>query len=69
MIARIHLDEQSEATTLAEALDALGHEVAIIKERFAGEDDGEAVSFVVCTPAPQDVLADLVGEDVFVEFD
>ena len=69
MIARIHLDDQAEATTLAETLDALGHEVAIIKERFAGEDDGEAITFVVCTPADQDVLADLVGEDVFVEYD
>lgn len=69
MIARIHLDDEVEATALAEALDGRGHEVAIIKERFAGEDDGEAVSFVVCTPADQNVLADLVGEDVFVEYD
>lgn len=68
MIARIHCDDETDAKALAEAIDARGHEVAIIKERFAGEDDGEAISYVVCTPATKDALADLVGEDVFVEY-
>lgn len=69
MVTRIHLDDEADATALAESIDALGHEVAIIKERFAGEDDGEAVSFVVCTPADKDALVDLVDEDAFVEYD
>lgn len=69
MVTRIHVDEESTAQQLAEAIDARGHEVAVIKERFAGEDDGEAVVYVVCTPAGEDVLADLVDEDVFVEVD
>ena len=69
MVTRIHLDDESDANELAAAIDARGHEVAIIKERFHGEDDGEAIQYVVCTPATRDVLADLVDEDVFVETD
>ncbi|MGA4507219.1 hypothetical protein ACQB6R_05845 [Propionibacteriaceae bacterium G1746] len=68
-VTRIHLDDEDRANELAQAIDALGHEVAVIKERFAGEDDDEAISWVVCTPATRDVLADLVDEDVFVESD
>ncbi|MGA4668631.1 hypothetical protein ACPCG0_02330 [Propionibacteriaceae bacterium Y1923] len=69
MVTRVHFDDESEATALAQALDALGHEVAVILERFAGEDDDEAVDWVVYTPADADVLAELVDEDVFVESD
>ena len=42
-ITRIHLDDEDRATALAEAIDARGHEVAVVRERFAGEDDDEAV--------------------------
>ena len=69
MVTRIHLDEESDAQAMAEAIDQRGFEVAIIKERFAGEDDDELVQYVVCTTAAEDALADLVGEDVLVEGD
>lgn len=68
-ITRIHLDDEDRATSLAEAIDARGHEVAVVRERFAGEDDDEAVEFVVCTPAEESALADLLDEDTFVTRD
>lgn len=72
MVTRIHCEEEDQAEQLAEAIDAAGHEVAVVKERFAGEDDDEALEFVVCTPTARDALAEVLGsmpwydEDVFV---
>ena len=68
-ITRIHLDDEDEAQALAEAIDARGFEVAVIGERFAGEDDDEALEYVVCTPATREELGDLIGPDHFVTTD
>ncbi|MEL4357569.1 MULTISPECIES: hypothetical protein [unclassified Luteococcus] len=69
MVSRMHFDDEDQAVRAAEAIDAAGHEVALIKERFAGEDDDEAIDFVVATPASADQLKELVGEEVFIETD
>ncbi|GAA1396877.1 hypothetical protein [Luteococcus peritonei] len=69
MVSRIHFDDEQEAIEAAELLDGAGHEVALIKERFAGEDDDEEIDFVVATPATADEVRALVGEDSFVETD
>ena len=69
MITRIHLEDAEAADDLATAIDAAGHEVAVVQERFAGEDDGEAVEYVVCTPAPPEQLAGLVPAGAFVTHD
>ncbi|MDN5562958.1 hypothetical protein EDD41_3314 [Luteococcus japonicus] len=69
MVSRMHFEDEDEAVKAAEAIDAAGHEVALIKERFAGEDDDEAIDFVVATPAEPDVLRPVVGEDTFIETD
>ena len=69
MITRIHLEDESDADALASAIDAAGHEVAVVKERFAGEDDDEAIEFVVCTPAAPATLGGLVPEGAFVTHD
>ncbi|MGO4955758.1 hypothetical protein ACTQ49_00545 [Luteococcus sp. Sow4_B9] len=65
----MHFEDEDEAIKAAEAIDAAGHEVALVKERFAGEDDDEDIDFVVATPATVDQVKALVGEDVFVEVD
>lgn len=69
MVSRMHFEDEDEAIKAAEAIDAAGHEVALVKERFAGEDDDEDIDFVVATPATVDQVKALVGEDVFVEVD
>lgn len=69
MVSRMHFDDEDEAVKAAEAIDQAGHEVALIKERFAGEDDDEAVDYVVATPATPEELKPLVGEDTFIETD
>lgn len=69
MVSRIHFEDEDEATRAAQAIDAAGHEVAVVKERFAGEDDDEEVDYVVATPATPDQLRPLVGDEVFVESD
>lgn len=51
MVTRIHFDDADAADQAAETLFAGGHEVAVVRERFAGEDDDEAVEFVVATTA------------------
>lgn len=69
MVSRIHFEDEDEAVRAAEAIDAAGHEVALVKEHFAGEDDDEAIDHVVATPASAQQVRDLLGEDVFVETD
>ncbi|WP_420175398.1 hypothetical protein [Luteococcus sp. OSA5] len=69
MVSRMHFDDEDEAIKAAEAIDQAGFEVALIKERFAGEDDDEDVDHVVATPASVDEVRPLVGEDVFIEAD
>ena len=72
MVTRIHFDEAERADEAAESLFTAGYEVAVVRERFAGEDDDEDVEFVVATPASvaqaHEVLGDL-GPDVFVTED
>lgn len=69
MVTRLHVDDEDAAEQLAAAIDARGHEVAVVRERFAGEDDDEAIEYVVCTTAGVAELDGLVGDEVFVEAD
>ena len=69
MITRIHLDDEDEATALASAIDERGYEVVVIAERFAGEDDDEAIEYVVHVNGGAESVAGLVAEDVFVTTD
>lgn len=69
MITRIHLDDEHAATALAEAIDGRGLDVAVIAERFAGEDDDEAIEYVVCVNGAKSLVDDLLGEDLFVTED
>lgn len=72
MVSRIHFDDEQRAVAAADALDDAGLEVALIQERFAGEDDDEALDYVVATPEGaarvRELLADLLDEE-FVEED
>jgi len=73
MVTRIHLEDADRADEAAEALFAAGYEVAVVRERFAGEDDDEAVDYVVATPATKQealaALGELAGDDLFVSED
>jgi len=70
MVTRVHLGDEDEANELASRIDEAGHEVAVIQERFAGEDDDEEVEFVVATTARRrDVEALVSDPQVFVEED
>lgn len=72
MVSRIHFDDEQRAVAAADALDDAGLEVALIQERFAGEDDDEALDYVVATPEEagrvRELLKDLL-DDEFVEQD
>lgn len=70
MVTRIHFEDADEADRAAEQLFAAGHEVAIVRERFAGEDDDEAIEHVVATTASGDEVRGALPElpeDVFVQ--
>ena len=66
-ILRLSFAVEDEASASAAAIAEAGHEVAVVKERFAGEDDDEEVVFVVATPAPLDRVEKLLCGDYFVE--
>lgn len=68
-VTRIHTDGEERATDLARRIDERGLDVAVIAERFAGEDDGEAVEFVVHVRADRSAVDDLVAEGEFVTVD
>ncbi len=72
MVTRIHFHDAERADEAAEALFAAGYEVAVVRERFAGEDDDEDLDHVVATPVSAEeagaVLGDL-GDEVFVTED
>lgn len=68
-ITRLHFESEDDANATAEALAAAELEVALVKERFAGEDDDEAISFVVATPASQEQVAGLVVGEYYLESD
>lgn len=66
-ILRLSFTEEDEANASAAAIAEAGYEVAVVKERFAGEDDDEEVVFVVATPARLDRVEKLLSGDYFVE--
>lgn len=68
MVTRIHFEDEGEANEFASKVDDLGHEVAVINERFAGEDDDEAVEYVVCTPASRAELFEAFGDELEAQF-
>lgn len=72
MVTRIHFDDGEDADALADVLYAAGHDVAVIKERFDGEDDDEEIDYVVATPATEAQVraaAPALAPEVFVETD
>ena len=72
MVTRLHFDDATLADEAAEALFAAGHEVAVVRERFAGEDDDEAVDYVVATPASVEQTRAAIGdlaENLFISED
>lgn len=66
-VLRISFNEADEAESSAEMIAAAGYEVAVVKERFAGEDDDEAIVYVVATTAPLDQIREYLVGDYFVE--
>lgn len=71
MVTRVYFDDPEPADEAAHVLYEAGHEVAVIKERFAGEDDDEDVSYVLATPAPEETVRTLLtlDDDAWVETD
>ena len=68
MTLRVTFHESDEAQALAEALLTGGYDAGVVRERFAGEDDGEEVVHVVHTDAPPEEVAELVeGQDAWLE--
>ncbi len=66
MITRAYFSDPDPAQSLQEALTALGHEAEVVAERFAGEDDDEAIEYAVCTDAPSATVTRLVDPDTFI---
>lgn len=57
-ISRVHFDDPADADAAAQVIADAGHEVAVVKELFDGEDDDEDAVYIVATPAPaSDVVA------------
>lgn len=71
MTTRVHYDEAEAAQEAAEILDDEGFEVAVIAERFAGEDDDEEVDYVLATTADEAAVRDLLSldDEAWVEVD
>lgn len=72
MVTRIHFEDADAADQAAEQLFEAGHEVAIVRERFAGEDDDEAIEHVVATTASEQQARDTLGDlpaDTFIAED
>lgn len=69
MVTRIHFDNAEDADATSEAIAEAGFEVALIKERFAGEDDDEEIAFVVATPASEAEVSGLIVGEHFLEVD
>ncbi len=67
MVIRIHVEDEKAAQAAAEALAEQQHEVALLRERFAGEDDDEAVELVVATTAPRAEVARLFPDAFITE--
>lgn len=71
MVTRVHFEEETDAADAADVLYDAGQEVAVIKERFAGEDDDEEIVFVLATPCDEAKVRELLDldEDAWVESD
>jgi hypothetical protein len=65
---RVTFHERDEAEELVSVLTTAGFDAGVTRERFAGEDDGQEVVFVVHTDAGADDVDDLLGDtDAWVE--
>ena len=65
---RVTFHDQDAADGLVATLTTAGFDAGVTRERFAGDDDGEEVVFVVHTDAPAADVEDLVADsDAFVE--
>ncbi|MGL5405672.1 MAG: hypothetical protein ACRDAX_02600 [Propionibacteriaceae bacterium] len=71
MTTRIHFDSEDAAVEAAEILDDNEYEVAVIKERFAGEDDDEEIVWVVATTADEVSVREFLDldDEAWVEVD
>ncbi len=68
MPVRVTFHDREDADQLVETLVTGGFDAGVTRERFAGEDDGEAFVFVVHTDAPAVEVEELVADsDAFVE--
>lgn len=70
MVTRVHVDDGEDADALAEVLYNAGYDVAVVKERFDGEDD--EIDYVVATPATVEQVraaAPDLDPELFVEAD
>lgn len=63
MITRVHFEDAAQARDAAARLAASDLEVALVEERSAGDDDGEAIVYVVATPAGLTDAAEVIGLD------
>ena len=62
MAVRVTFHEADPAESLVETLTVAGYDAGVSRERFAGEDDGEAIVHVVHTDAPVAAVEELIGE-------
>lgn len=68
MALRICCDEADEAQELFDALATSGYAAEVTRERFAGEDDDEAILHVVSTDAPAELVGELIEDsDAWLE--
>ncbi len=68
MPLRVTFHESADADEIVETLLLAGFEAGTSRERFAGEDDGEAVVYVVHTDAPAGEIEEMIAEmDAWLE--
>ena len=68
MPLRVTFHDPEPADELVATLSTGGFDAAVARERFAGDDDGEEVVYVVHTDAPTADVEDLLtDEDAWVE--
>ena len=58
MPLRVTFHESSDADELVDLLTTAGFAAGVVRERFAGDDDGEEVVYVVHTDAPDTDVAE-----------
>ncbi len=68
MPLRVTFHDSGDADELVTLLTTAGFEAGVVRERFAGDDDGEEVVYVVHTDAPDTEVAELVADrDAWIE--